>query len=54
MTEIPNIFERLDSAGLPADNLLNRRAALPGPVQQLHHRILEALATTGARPPALN
>ena len=50
MTEIPNIVDRLESAGLPADNLLNRRAALPGPVEQLHHRILEAIAATGAPP----
>ncbi len=31
MTGTPNIADRLESAGLPADNLLNRRAALPGP-----------------------
>ena len=50
MTEIPSIVDRLESAGLPADNLLNRRAALPGPVQQLHRRILEAIAATGTPP----
>jgi hypothetical protein len=50
MTETPNIADRLESAGLPADNLLNRRAALPAPVQQLHHRILEAIANTGTPP----
>jgi hypothetical protein len=50
MTEIPSIADRLNAAGLPADNLLARRAALPGPVQQLHRRILESIATTGAPP----
>ncbi|MGR7026179.1 organomercurial lyase [Geodermatophilus sp. URMC 62] len=50
MTEIPSIADRLDAAGLPADNLLRRRAALPGPVQQLHHDILEVIATTGTPP----
>ncbi|MBJ7450844.1 MAG: hypothetical protein JHC71_02025 [Blastococcus sp.] len=50
MTGNPRIINRLDSAGLPADDLLNRRAALPGPVQQLHRHILEAIATTGTPP----
>ena len=50
MSEIPNLVDRLQSAGLPADNLLNRRAALPGPVQQLYRRILATIATTGMPP----
>ena len=50
MTEIPSIADRLNAAGLPADNLLSRRAALPGSVQQLHRHILEAIATTGIPP----
>ncbi len=50
MTGTPNIADRLESAGRPADNLLNRRAALPGSVQQLHHRILEAIAATRTPP----
>lgn len=50
MTEIPSIADRLNVAGLPADDLLSRRAALPGPVQQLHRHILEGIATTGTPP----
>jgi len=50
MNEIPSIADRLNVAGLPADDLLARRAALPGPVQQLHHRILESIATAGTPP----
>lgn len=50
MTDTPSIADRLHSAGLPADNLLRRRDALPGPVQQLHHYILEVIATTGTPP----
>ncbi|GAC1322784.1 MAG: hypothetical protein NVSMB13_01720 [Mycobacteriales bacterium] len=37
----------LRQAGLPADNLLTRRNALPAPVQALHRRALLALAASG-------
>jgi hypothetical protein len=37
MTETPDIADRLESAGLPADNLLNRRTALPGPAAAPPH-----------------
>ncbi len=50
MTKTPCMADRLDSAGLPAVNLVSRRAALPDTIQQLHHRIPEAIATTGAAP----
>jgi hypothetical protein len=50
MTEDPSIADRLNVAGLPADNLLSRRAALPGPVQHLHRHILEGIATAGTPP----
>lgn len=53
MAEDPSIADRLNVAGLPADNLLSRRAALPGPVQQLHRHILEGIATTGTPPTRL-
>jgi hypothetical protein len=50
VTEIPSIAARLECAGLPADNLLSRRGALAGPLQQLHRRILESIAASGTPP----
>jgi hypothetical protein len=40
----------METAGLPTDNLLSRRASLPEPVQQLHRRTLHTLAQTGTPP----
>jgi hypothetical protein len=37
-------------AGLPTDTLAARRAALPAAVQELHRRVLTAIATTGSAP----
>lgn len=42
----------LARAGLPADNLLARRAALPAPLRDLHQRVLTSFAATGAPPAA--
>lgn len=50
MTDAPSVADRLNAAGLPVDILLARRAALPITLQQLHRRILHAIATTGAPP----
>jgi hypothetical protein len=40
----------MQTAGLPTDTLLSRRASLPEPVQQLHRRTLHTLAQTGMPP----
>lgn len=40
----------LETAGLPADNLLTKREALPEPLQLLHRRTLLALALVGQPP----
>ena len=50
MTDAPDIATRLAAAGLPADNLTTRRALLPVALQDLHARILTAIATTGQPP----
>ena len=42
----------LARAGLPADNLLARRAALPAPRRDLHQRVLTSFAAAGALPAA--
>lgn len=46
-----DVEQRMRGAGLPADSLRSRRAALPGPVQELHRWALRTVADTG-RPPA--
>ncbi len=46
-----DVEQRMREAGLPPDNLVSRRAALPGPVQELHRWALQTLADTG-QPPA--
>ncbi len=46
-----DVEQRLREAGLPADNLVPRRAALPEPVQELHRWALRTVADTG-QPPA--
>lgn len=38
--------------GLPADNLLARRAAPPAPLRDLHRLVLASFAATGAHPAA--
>lgn len=48
--DLPAVLAR---AGLPADNLLARRAALPAPLQDLHQLVLTNFATTGAPPTAV-
>lgn len=54
MTAQPDLVaERMRDAGLPAGTLAGRRAALPAPVQDLHRRVLTAIAETG-RPPAVS
>lgn len=45
------VEQRMRDAGLPADTLVARRAALPAAVQELHRRVLTAIAETG-EPPA--
>lgn len=40
----------LARAGLPADNLLARQAALPAPLRDLHRLVLAGFAATGAPP----
>lgn len=40
----------LARAGLPADNLLGRQAALPAPLRDLHRQVLAGFAATGAPP----
>lgn len=44
---ISHVKTSMETAGLPTDNLLSRRASLPDPVQQLHRRTLHILAQTG-------
>jgi hypothetical protein len=46
-----DVEQRMSEAGLPADNLVSRRATLPGPVQELHRWALQTVADTG-QPPA--
>ncbi len=46
-----DVEQRMREAGLPADNLVSRRAALPEPVQELHRWALRTVADTG-QPPA--
>ena len=45
------VEQRMRDAGLPADTLGARRAALPAAVQELHRRVLTSIATNG-QPPA--
>jgi hypothetical protein len=45
-----DVEQRMSEAGLPADNLVSRRAALPGPVQELHRWALQTVADTGQPP----
>lgn len=47
-----DIFARMAAAGLPADNLTTRKAALPAPTRDLHARIIAAIAATGDSPDA--
>ena len=46
------VEQRMRDAGLPADTLVARRATLPVAVQELHRRVLTAIADTG-QPPAV-
>ncbi len=46
-----SVAQRMRDAGLPADTLTARRAAPPAAVQDLHRRVLTAIADTG-RPPS--
>ncbi|MDP9442863.1 MAG: alkylmercury lyase family protein [Actinomycetota bacterium] len=46
-----DVEQRMREAGLPADSLFSRRAALPEPVEELHRWALRTVADTG-QPPA--
>lgn len=50
MSEIRDLLDRIAAAGLPAEDLTSRRAHLPVPIQELHQRILSAIATAGQAP----
>lgn len=52
MSPTTDLARRMAAAGLPVDNLTLRRAQLPVPIQQLHGRILAAIAGTGQNPSA--
>jgi hypothetical protein len=45
-----DLAEVLTRAGLPLDNIATRQAALPGPLRDLHRRVLTSFAGTGAPP----
>ena len=45
-----DIVARMSAAGLPADNLKSRQAALPAPTRALHARIIGAIGAAGRAP----
>jgi hypothetical protein len=47
---LSDVEQRMREAGLPPDNFVSRRAALPGPVQELHRWALRTIADTGQSP----
>ena len=50
MDHSSDIVARMAAAGLPADNLKARQAALSAPTRALHVRIIGAIGATGAAP----
>ena len=52
MNHSNDIVARMAAAGLPADNLKARQAALSGPIRALHARIIKAIGATGTAPDA--